>query len=153
MKKLHINPQKQAKVVEVIKPVSGEQVELPIFLESVSAGFPSPAEDYMEGKLDLNKYLIKNPSATFFVRVTGDSMINAGIYSGDILIVDRSLNPKDGSIVIAVIDSELLVKRMQYIKNKIYLSPENPKFEPIEITGEMNFEVWGVVTTVIHSVL
>ncbi|ROL59543.1 LexA family transcriptional regulator, partial [Bacteroidetes/Chlorobi group bacterium ChocPot_Mid] len=93
------------------------------------------------------------PSATFFVRVTGDSMINAGIYSGDILIVDRSLSPKDSSIVIAVIDSELLVKRMQYIKNKIYLSPENPKFEPIEITGEMNFEVWGIVTTVIHSVL
>jgi DNA polymerase V len=153
MKKLHINPQKQTKVVEIIKPTSGEIVELPIFLESVSAGFPSPAEDYMEGKLDLNKYLIKNPSATFFVRVTGDSMINAGIYSGDILIVDRSLSPKDSSIVIAVIDSELLVKRMQYIKNKIYLSPENPKFEPIEITGEMNFEVWGVVTTVIHSVL
>lgn len=153
MKKLHINPQKQTKVVEVIKPTSDEIVELPIFLESVSAGFPSPAEDYMEGKLDLNKYLIKNPSATFFVRVTGDSMINAGIYSGDILIVDRSLTPKDSSIVIAVIDSELLVKRMQYIKNKIYLTPENPKFEPIEITGEMNFEVWGVVTTVIHSVL
>ncbi|MFH1049623.1 MAG: translesion error-prone DNA polymerase V autoproteolytic subunit [bacterium] len=153
MKKLHINPKKQTKVVEVIKPADGEIVELPIFLESVSAGFPSPAEDYMEGKLDLNKYLIKNQSATFFVRVTGDSMVNAGIYSGDILIVDRSLNPKDGSIVIAVIDSELLVKRMQYIKNKIYLTPENPKFEPIEITGEMNFEVWGVVTTVIHSVL
>jgi len=153
MKKLHINPKKQTTVIEIIKPVDGEVVELPIFLESVSAGFPSPADDYMEGKLDLNKYLIKNQSATFFVRVTGDSMINAGIYSGDILIVDRSLIPKDGSIVIAVIDSELLVKRMQYIKNKIYLSPENPKFEPIEITVEMNFEVWGVVTTVIHSVL
>ncbi len=153
MKKLHINPKEQTKVTEIIIPEKGERVELPIFLESVSAGFPSPAEDYMEGKLDLNKYLIKNQSATFFVRVTGDSMINAGIYSGDILIVDRSLNPKDGSIVIAVIDSELLVKRMQYIKNKIFLTPENPKFEPIEITGEMNFEVWGVVTTVIHSVL
>jgi len=153
MKKLHINPKEQAKVTEIIIPEKGERVELPIFLESVSAGFPSPAEDYMEGKLDLNKYLIKNQSATFFVRVTGDSMVNAGIYSGDILIVDRSLTPKDGSIVIAVIDSELLVKRMQYIKNKIFLTPENPKFEPIEITGEMNFEVWGVVTTVIHSVL
>jgi DNA polymerase V len=128
-------------------------VELPMFLESVSAGFPSPADDYLEDRLDLNDYLIRNPSATFFVRVTGDSMIDSGIYSGDVLVVDRSLNPKDGNIIIAAIDGELVVKRMQRIKNKIYLVPENKRYKPIEISAEMNFEVWGVVTTVIHSVI
>ncbi|MFC2130023.1 LexA family protein [Bacteroidota bacterium] len=153
MKKINISGNEEVKVIEVKEPLDGEECLLPLFLESVSAGFPSPAEDYLEGKLDLNKFLIKNPSATFFVRVTGDSMINAGIYSGDILVVDRALTPKDGSIVIAVIDSELVVKRMQYIKKKIYLIPENAGFEKIEISKEMNFEVWGVVTTVIHSVL
>ena len=153
MKKLIISQKEAVKVVDIRKPVEGYTIELPLFLESVSAGFPSPADDYLEAKLDLNKHLIKNPSATFFVRVTGDSMINAGIHSGDILVVDRSLTPKNGSIVIAIIDTELIVKRMQLIKNKIFLVPENPNFEPIEISGEMNFEVWGVVSTVIHSVL
>jgi DNA polymerase V len=98
-------------VVEIFVPEDGEKIELPLFLESVSAGFPSPADDYLENKLDLNQHLIKNPPATFFVRVTGDSMVDAGIYSGDILVVDRSLNPKDGNIVIAVINGELTVKR------------------------------------------
>lgn len=153
MKKLIISKKESVKVVDIKLPLDGYKIELPLFLESVSAGFPSPADDYLEGKLDLNKHLIKNPAATFFVRVTGDSMIDAGIHSGDILVVDRSLTPKNGSIVIAIIDSELIVKRMQLIKNKIFLVPENPKFETIEISGEMNFEVWGVVSTVIHSVL
>jgi len=141
------------KVEDILLPDRFTVHKLPIFLESVSAGFPSPAEDYIEGRLDLNDFLIRNPSATFFVRVTGDSMIEAGVYSGDILVVDRSLNPKDGSIVISVIDGELIVKRLGIKKNKIYLIPENRKYEPIEITNEMSFEVWGVVTTVIHSVI
>ena len=141
------------KVEDILLPDRFTVHKLPIFLESVSAGFPSLAEDYIEGRLDLNDFLIRNPSATFFVRVTGDSMIEAGVYSGDILVVDRSLNPKDGSIVISVIDGELIVKRLGIKKNKIYLIPENRKYEPIEITNEMSFEVWGVVTTVIHSVI
>ena len=140
-------------VSEVIMPGRGEKCEMPLFLESVSAGFPSPADDYLEGKLDLNDALIRNPAATFFVRVTGDSMIEAGIHSEDILVVDRSLNPKDGSIVIAVIDGELLVKRLFMQKGKVYLVPENKYYAPIEIKDEMAFEVWGVVTTVIHSVI
>jgi DNA polymerase V len=140
-------------VREIILPQRGDKLEMPLFLESVSAGFPSPADDYLEGKLDLNDALIRNPAATFFVRVTGDSMIEAGIYSEDILVVDRSLNPKDGSIVIAVIDGELLVKRLIMQKGKVYLVPENKYYSPIEIKDEMAFEVWGVVTTVIHSVL
>jgi DNA polymerase V len=139
------------RVVQVISPENNVKFELPLFLESVSAGFPSPADDYMEGKLDLNDYLVRNPSATFFVRVTGDSMIGAGIYSGDILIVDRSLAPKDDNIIIAVIDSDLTVKRLGKRNDRFVLMPENPKYEPIEIKPEMNFEVWGVVTSVIHN--
>ncbi len=141
-------------VTEIFVPPSeAKPVELPLFLESVSAGFPSPADDYLEGKLDLNEHLIRNPSATFFVRVTGDSMIDAGVYSGDILVVDRSLFPKDGNIVIAVINGELTVKRIKKSQNKLFLLPENPDYDPIEISAEMSFEVWGVVSTVIHSLL
>jgi DNA polymerase V len=118
----------------------------------VFAGFPSPAEDYIEGKLDLNKHLIKHPAATFFVKVTGDSMTNAGIHPGDILIVDRSLEPADKKVVIAVVDGNLTVKRIRKIKGKVFLMPENEDYEPLQIKQEMNVEVWGVVTTVIHPV-
>jgi DNA polymerase V len=150
MKKVEIQ---SARVIQVYIPEKYSYIELPLFLESVSAGFPSPADDYLEGRIDLNEFLIINPAATFLVRVTGDSMNDAGIYSGDILIVDRSLTPKDNNIIIAVIDSELTVKRLRLIKNKFYLHPENIKYKPIEITEQMNFEVWGVVRTVIHSVI
>ncbi len=150
MKKIEIE---STKVSNIYFPDRSVDIELPLFLESVSAGFPSPADDYLEGKLDLNDYLIMNPSATFLVRVTGDSMTYSGIHSGDLLIVDRSLEPKDGNIVIAVIDGELTVKRLRYVKNKLSLIPENPKYKPIEITENMNFEVWGVVSTVIHPLI
>ncbi|OGU57666.1 MAG: peptidase S24 [Ignavibacteria bacterium GWF2_33_9] len=150
MKKLEID---SVKVLQVYIPERVTFVDLPLFLESVSAGFPSPADDYLEGKLDLNDFLISNPAATFLVRVTGDSMIDSGIYSGDLLIVDRSIHPKDSNIVIAVINGELTVKRLRYTKNKLYLYPENQNYEPIEITQEMNFEVWGVVKTVVHSLV
>jgi DNA polymerase V len=102
---------------------------------------------------DLNKQLVKHPTATFFVRVTGDSMIDAGIHSGDTLIVDRSLEPKNGSIVIAVLNGELTVKRLSKESNKLYLMPENQNYDPIEILEETQFEIWGVVTNVIHSTL
>jgi DNA polymerase V len=124
---------------------------LPLFLAKISAGFPSPAEDYIDKNLDLNEYLIKHPSSTFFVRVEGDSMINAGIHSGDILIVDRALEPADNKIIIAVLNGELTVKRIQKGKDKLYLIPENDEFKPITITEETDFQVWGVVTYVIHS--
>ncbi len=117
----------------------------------VVAGFPSPAEDYIEGKLDLNKHLIKHPAATFFVKVTGDSMIEAGIHSGDILIVDRSLEPTDKKVVIAVVDGNLTVKRLRKKKNKVFLVPENGKSEPLQIENETSCEIWGVVTNVIHQ--
>ncbi|HEY9402773.1 MAG TPA: translesion error-prone DNA polymerase V autoproteolytic subunit [Pyrinomonadaceae bacterium] len=123
----------------------------PLFLASVSAGFPSPAEDYIEGRLDLNRHLIKHPAATFFVRVAGDSMIGAGIHPGDILVVDRALEPQDSNVVIAVIDGELTVKRISQRHGKLFLVPDNQAYEPLEILAEMEFEVWGVVTSVIHN--
>lgn len=122
-----------------------------LFLVPVAAGFPSPAEDYIEGRLDLNQHLIRHPAATFFVRVTGDSMIDAGIHPGDILIVDRSLEPQDKKVVIAVINGELTVKRIRMQKGKAWLVPENGKYPRIEIREDMEFTVWGVVTSVIHQ--
>jgi DNA polymerase V len=116
----------------------------------VTAGFPSPAEDYIEGKLDLNEHLVKHPAATFFVRVTGDSMIDAGIHPGDILIVDRSLEAADKKVVIAVVEGELTVKRIRLINEKIVLMPENENYKPLQINKETDFEIWGVVTNVIH---
>ena len=123
----------------------------PLFLASVSAGFPSPAEDYIEGRLDLNRHLIKHPAATFFVRVAGDSMIGSGIHPGDILVVDRAVEPLDNSVIIAVLDGELTVKRISQRGQRLYLVPDNCRYQPLEILEEMEFEVWGVVTAVIHS--
>lgn len=124
--------------------------ERPLFMVPVAAGYPSPAEDYLEGKLDLNRHLIKHPAATFFVRVVGDSMIDAGIHPGDILIVDRSLEPADKKVVIAVIEGELTVKRIRLKKGSVCLVPENEKYESLKIEDGMNFEIWGIVTNVIH---
>ena len=124
----------------------------PLFLSSVPAGFPSMAEDYVERALNLNELLIQHPAATFFVRASGTSMINAGISSGDILIVDRALTPTQNKIVIARIDGELTIKRFSQEKGSIVLYPDNPEFEPLVITPDMDFEVWGVVTCVIHQV-
>ena len=139
------------KVKVVYHPDLSTTCERPVFLERVPAGFPSPAGDYMEGKLDLNQYLIKHPAATFFVRVTGDSMIEKGIHSGDILIVDKSLEPQDGSIVIAVLDGELTVKELEKRNGMLRLLPANKQYEPLEVTEQQSFEIWGVVTNVIHS--
>ena len=124
----------------------------PMFTEQVAAGFPSPADDYLEGNLDLNKYLIQHPIATYFVRVTGDSMIGAGIHSGDILIVDRSLEPTNRRVVIAIVDGELTVKRLIRKNGTVMLMPENDAYKPIVIKDETDLEVWGVVTSVIHIV-
>jgi DNA polymerase V len=131
-------------------PIERIRTILPYF-ESVSAGFPSPADDYVEEKLSLDRYLIKNPSSTFFLRVSGTSMTGAGIYPNDILIVDRSLEPKNKDVVIALIDGELTVKRFVKANNKFYLKPENPDYKPIEIPKDAEFMIWGVITNVIHK--
>ena len=125
--------------------------KIPLFEGSVSAGFPSPADDYIDIDLDLHDHLVKNPSATFCVKAIGESMKDAGIESGDIMIVDRSLEPKNRSIALAVIDGEFTVKRINVNDNKLYLMPENDNFTPIQITPEMDFQIWGVVTFIIHK--
>jgi len=125
---------------------------LPLYSHTVSAGFPSPAEDDKEERLDLNELLIKHPSSTFFLRVSGSSMIKAGIHHQDILVVDRSLEPLDGRIVIASLNGELTVKRLKCIGKQVMLVAENDGYPPINITEEMDFRVWGVVTNVIHAV-
>jgi DNA polymerase V len=137
--------------VETISiPDLSTSYRLPVFLGRLPAGFPSPADDYIEGRLDLNRHLIKHPAATFFVRVTGHSMTGAGIHSGDLLIVDRSLEPTDGQVVVAVLDGELTVKRLQRGHGVTRLLAENPAYRPIEITEQQTIEIWGVVTNVIH---
>ena len=134
--------------------VDGDPVSsIPIFSDAVQAGFPSPAEDHIDMDLNLNDYLVQNPSATFCVKAIGESMKDAGIQSGDIMIVDKSLEPKNRSIVLAVIDGEFTVKRVNMNDNKLYLMPENSSFSPIKITEEMDFQVWGVVTYVIHKAM
>ena len=138
------------------------KIKLPLYDTRISAGFPSPAEDYIDKKLDLNEHLIKHPSATFYVKVEGDSMIDAGIFSGDMLIVDRALEAIHKKIIVAVVDGEFTVKRLIIKKhknsdssnniNKIFLQPANKNYPTIEIMEDMEFEIWGVVTNVIHQV-
>ncbi len=152
MKQVNKNFKKGKTISQIFSFDESTKLELPIFKTEIKAGFPSPASDYIESTLDLNKYLIKHPAATFFVRVAGESMIEAGIRSGDILIVDRALQPEKYKIVIAAINGELTIKRIKNMDNNFYLEPDNPSFEPIEITRDMDFYIWGVVTYVIHKV-
>lgn len=140
-----------SEVETVLKWVQNRFYRLPFFQHAVSAGFPSPAEDEME-VLDLNELLIKHPSATFFLRVSGSSMIKAGIHDHDILVVDRSLEPINGKVVIATLNGELTVKRLYKKGNRVQLVAENDAYAPIDITEEMDFRIWGVVTNVIHPV-
>ncbi len=128
-----------------------EKREIPFYASSVSAGFPSPADDYVELSLDLNKHLIKHPAATFYARAKGDSMINAGINDGDLLVVDRALDIYDNCIAVCIIDGEFTVKRLKKKSNKILLIPENEEYKAIEISEFNDFEVWGIVAYVIHK--
>ena len=132
------------------KPLGPCRVAL--YLASVPAGFPSPADDYIETSLDLNEYLIKHQAATFFVRARGSSMIGAGIRDGDLLVVDRAVDPKNGSVVIAAVCGDLTVKRISRRDGKLLLCPDNECFTPIEVTPEAEFQIWGVVTHAIHRV-
>jgi DNA polymerase V len=138
-------------VEAVLWPDRSTKWERPLFVSSVSAGFPSPAESYIEGHLDLNRYLIKHPVATFYVRVSGDSMTGAGIEAGTILVVDRAVEADDGDIVIARIGDELCVKRLRLRGGRIWLVPENDKYQPIEVIESMDFEVWGRVMHAIRT--
>ncbi len=130
---------------------SASKMRRPLFLVPVAAGFPSPADDYLEGRLDLNEHLITHKAATFFWRARGHSMVNAGIHDGDLLIVDRFEEARDRSIVVAVLDGEMVVKRIAIEDGKLFLAPENPDYPLIPVTEEQSFQVWGVVKHVIHE--
>lgn len=138
--------------LELVKAFLAKGTQLcPLYSSRVQAGFPSPADDYIEAHLDLNEHLIKHPAATFFVKAEGDSMIGAHIQSGDLLIVDRSLTPSHGKIVIAAIQGELTVKRLYQQKGKVQLIPENPNYPIIDISENSELVIWGVVTHIIHQ--
>ncbi|MDQ7830095.1 MAG: translesion error-prone DNA polymerase V autoproteolytic subunit [Desulfovibrionaceae bacterium] len=137
--------------LEILGFEKRSELALPLYLATVSAGFPSPAEDYIDKRLDLNEHLVRHPEATFFVRVQGHSMADAGIAPGDILVVDRAATAVSGSIVIAAVDGELTVKRLRTSRGRVILAPENPDYAPTEVGPEQSFEVWGVVTYIIHK--
>ena len=124
---------------------------LPLYLTPVEAGFPSPAEDYLDRRLDLHQHLVRNEAATFFLRAHGESMLGAGIHDGDLLIVDRSVDAVHRKVVIAALDGELTVKRLLHREGRILLAPENARFEPIDITESEFVHIWGVVTYVVHK--
>lgn len=136
----------------VYRPIMETTQALPFYSSRVAAGFPSPADDHLDTELDLNEHLIKHPAATFFVRVRGDSMLGAGIHENDILIVDRSLKPTHGKVIIAIINGELTVKRLHNSNGQIRLVAENGNYPSIIINESMDFSIWGVVTSVIHTV-
>jgi DNA polymerase V len=135
-----------------IHPISPEAgMQLPMASSGISAGFPSPAEEYMESGIDLNLELIRNPDATFFGKVKGYSMKDAGISDGDVLVIDKSLEPRNGSVAVCFLDGEFTVKRILKENDSIFLMPANNEFKPIRITEENDFVVWGIVTYVIKK--
>lgn len=139
--------------VTLFKPAEPlSRLALPLFISKIPAGFPSPAGDYIEKDLDLNELMIENPAATFFARAQGYSMINAGILPGDILVINRALDPQPGSIVVCVLDNEFTVKRLVNDNGQWQLHAENPDYPPIELTENIEMQVWGVVTYAIHNV-
>ena len=130
---------------------ASEKLKIPLLSDSISAGFPSPADDYTEENIDLNEHLISNPFSTFFLRVKGDSMINAGIQDKDLIIVDKSLTAKPGNIIIAIIDGEFTVKRLSIKNNELYLKAENNSYPDFRFKNHIDVQIWGVVIYSIHS--
>ncbi|MBN2664140.1 MAG: translesion error-prone DNA polymerase V autoproteolytic subunit [Bacteroidales bacterium] len=146
LKKIHTS-----KLIEFFSVSTIYSIELPLIEAGISAGFPSPADDFLDISIDLNKELIKNPSATFFGRVNGDSMKDLGIDDGDLLIIDKSIEPQTGKIAVCFIDGEFTLKTIQFEANLCWLVPANEKYKPIKVTPDNEFIVWGIVKHVIKS--
>lgn len=140
-----------SEVLEFSNIESEENEKLLPFAESVHAGFPSPAEDIFDGRINLNKELISNPNATFFARVKGNSMIEEGIEEGDVLIIDKSKEVQSNTVAVCYIDGEFTVKKVLIENEQCFLVPANPEFKRMEVTEENNFVVWGVVTYIIKK--
>lgn len=137
--------------LEFFKADSESNQALPFIPDGVSAGFPSPAADFNENTIDLNKELCENPLATFYIKVKGNSMMDAGIHDGDILVVDKSIEARDNKIAVCFIDGEFTVKRIKKEEDCLYLLPENPAYPPLKVTGDNQFMVWGIVTYTIKK--
>jgi len=148
---LKLTPLHQSGNLEFFSASTGVILELPLVVAGIHAGFPSPAEDFVDISIDLNKELVKNPSATFYARVKGNSMIDAGIHDGDLIIIDKSLEPADGKIAVCFIDGEFTIKRIKIDRDCCWLVPANDDFNPIRVTEENEFLVWGIVVHVIRS--
>jgi DNA polymerase V len=149
-----MEPWTKSEVEAVYGAARGRSLPLPVFLQRVQAGFPNPADDFLiEGYLDLNEHLVRRPAATYYLRVAGTSMIGAGIHPGDLLVVDRAIEPGDGHVVVAVLDGELTVKRLRLDGERAWLEPDNPAFAPLRVFPHSQFEIWGVVSAVIHPLL
>jgi DNA polymerase V len=138
--------------LDIYSASTNTELSLPLLPSGISAGFPSPAMDFIDLSIDLNKQLIKHPSATYYGRVKGESMKNAGINDGDLLIIDRSLEPLDGKIAVCYIDGEFTIKRIKLEKDFCWLMPENEAYKPIKVTPDNEFLIWGIVIHVIKSV-
>jgi DNA polymerase V len=138
-------------IVAIKRSHYATQLRLPLYAVPVQAGFPSPADDYLQGSLDLNELCIEHPAATYFVRAVGDSMIDVGIHSGDVLVVDRALEPRHGSVVIAAVNGELTVKQLIIERGKHCFRAANSNYPDLHVTEFMAIEIWGVVTNVVHS--
>ena len=143
---------KEKKIINFFTPKKENGMGQWLSEEGISAGFPSPADDFKETRISLDRELVKNKEATFYARVSGDSMIGAGISDGDLLVIDRSLNPENGKIAVCLVDGDFTVKRIKKEKNKLYLVPENKKYESIEIKEENELIIWGIVEYVIKKV-
>ncbi len=140
------------KQVQIQLPAIGtKSIHVPLFSHKVTAGFPSPADDYIEGRLSLDEHLIQHKDSTFFVRAKGNSMVGAGIFDGNLLVVDKSLTPSSGDIIIAIVDGELTVKRLIKSGDKVILRPENSRFKEIELKEGQELQVWGVVTSTVKK--
>ena len=143
---------KQKKILNFFTPKKENGIGQWLAEEGISAGFPSPADDFKETRISLDRELVKNKEATFYARVSGDSMVGAGLDDGDLLVIDRSKDPVNGKIAICLIDGEFTVKRIKKEKNKLYLMPENKNYKPIELKEENELIIWGVVEYVIKKV-
>ncbi len=141
-----------AKGLEFYSPIGEVNTAQPYIEGGIAAGFPSPADDFAEIRISLDESLVKNKAATFYARVCGESMIGAGLDDGDLVVIDRSIEPKNNKIAVCFIDGEFTVKRLKVEKGCLYLMPENERYKPIEITPENNLLIWGIVTYVIKSV-
>lgn len=137
--------------LEILRPDLSNHTSLPFAEMGVQAGFPSPAQDYMSESIDLNHELIRHPASTFYARVEGNSMIDEGIAPGDILVIDRSIEPADGDLAVCCLDGDFTLKRITLRQGQIWLIPSNDAFDPILVTPECRFEVWGVVTYTIKQ--